>query len=413
MSNLPVIVIAPDSLKGSCSSPEAAGAIAAGVRRACGDRVEVREVPLADGGEGTLDALVAAWGGRVVQVPTTDALGRPRTGRVGFASSGDRSGSAIIETADANGLPHVSDVPLRALDADSAGVGTLILAALDTGATELLLCLGGSATSDGGAGMLRALGAELRDTAGQPIAPGARGLADLAEIDLAALDPRARAATWRIACDVDNPLVGARGAAAVFGPQKGAAPDDVAEIDAGLARLARLLAAGGTDAALASRPGLGAAGGLALGPAALFGAELLPGADLVSAAVGLPAALAGAALVITGEGRFDAQSLDGKVVSRVLAEAGGTTPVIVIAGSVGLPVEACRSAGVTAAFSIAPGPARLDELQADCLGLLSETAAHVCALAAAGWRGSADGHTPPGGVASPGGAPGVCENFDE
>ncbi len=396
MSNAaPVIVIAPDSLKGSCTSPEAAQALAAGVRSALGERVEIRTIPLADGGEGTLDALVSAWGGRIAEVSTTDAIGRPQTGRVGFASRGGQAGSAIIETADANGLPLVSDEPLHALDADSAGVGTLILAALDAGATELLLCLGGSATSDGGAGMLRALGARLLDVAGQPVAPGARGLADLARVDLSALDPRARAATWRIACDVDNPLIGERGAAAVFGPQKGATPADVADIDAGLANLTEVLVAAlATDeahdaedathsqehAALASRAGLGAAGGLALGPVALFGAELLPGADLVSDAVGLAEALDGATLVITGEGRFDTQSLDGKVVSQVLAESDDSTPVVVIAGSVGLSAEATRAAGVTAAISIAPGPASLEELQADCLDLLAEAAAQVSAL---------------------------------
>lgn len=403
-SAVPVIVIAPDSLKGSCSSPEAARALAAGARAAFGPGVEVREIPLADGGEGTLDALISAWGGSVSEVATTDALGRPRTGRVGFAAGGDgdaaRAATAIIETADANGLPLVSDRPLQSLDADSEGVGSLILAALDAGATQVLLCLGGSATSDGGAGMLRALGARLLDAAGKPIAPGARGLADLARIDLAGLDPRARNASWRVACDVDNPLTGPRGAAAVFGPQKGATAAEIARIDAGLARLAAALSeaalteaalsttardddrtAGGSD--LTARDGLGAAGGLALGLVALFGAELLPGAELVSDAVGLPAALADATLVLTGEGRFDAQSLDGKVVSHVLAEAGGK-PVVVIAGSVGLSSDAARAAGVTAAVSIAQGPASLEQLQTDSLALLTEAAAHACALFAAG-----------------------------
>lgn len=387
MSNAaPVIVIAPDSLKGSCSSPEAAHAMAAGVRSALGDAVEVREIPLADGGEGSLEALVTSWGGRIAEVPTTDALGRNHTGRVGFASQGHDVGTAIIETADANGLPLVSDQPLHALDADSAGVGALILAALDAGATELLLCLGGSATSDGGAGMLRALGARLLDVAGQPIAPGARGLGDLAQIDLTALDPRARTASWRIACDVDNPLLGERGAAAVFGPQKGATPDDVADIDAGLENLAEVLAtATGVDsAALRSQAGLGAAGGLALGLVALCDAELLPGSTLISEAVGLAEALDGADLVITGEGRFDSQSLDGKVVSQVLADAGSDTPIVVIAGSVGLSAAQTREAGITAALSIAQGPAALESLQAECAELLAEAAAHVSALFAAG-----------------------------
>lgn len=395
MSNAaPVIVIAPDSLKGSCSSPEAAQALARGVRSALGDTVEVREIPLADGGEGSLEALVSAWGGRIADVPTTDALGRAQTGRVGFATQGEAepgaSRAAIIETADANGLPLVSDQPLQALDADSAGVGSLIQAALDAEATELLLCLGGSATNDGGAGMLRALGAQLLDGAGQPIAPGARGLRNLALIDLSNLDPRARAARWRIACDVDNPLVGERGAAAVFGPQKGATPGDVADIDDGLTNFSEVLATtvGIEPSSLRSRVGLGAAGGLALGLVALFDAELLPGAQLVSEAVGLAEALHGADLVITGEGQFDTQSLDGKVVSQVLAEAEPSTAVMVIAGSVGLTAAQTREAGVTAALSIAPGPAALETLQADSLRLLTEAAAQACALFAAGRQSS-------------------------
>lgn len=393
MSNVatPIIVIAPDSLKGSCTSPEAAAAIARGVRQVFGSDAEVREVPMADGGEGTLDALVAAWQGSVTRVPTTDALGRATEGRVGLgdaarsASHGTRL--AIIETADANGLPAVSDQPLRPLDADTAGVGTLLRAALDAGAGELLLCLGGSATNDGGAGMLRELGVRLLDAQGADIAPGARGLLDLHRIDLSALDTRARAASWRIACDVDNPLAGPRGAAAVFGPQKGASEADVAVIDRALARFADALAAatGLSSDALQAQPGMGAAGGLALGLSALFGAELVPGSQLVSAAVGLPQALEGATLVFTGEGRFDCQSLDGKVVSQVLSDSravaqseGHRARVIVLAGSVGLSAEETRAAGISAAFSIAQGPAALPEMQREAEALLEATAAQLC-----------------------------------
>jgi len=374
----PVIVIAPDSLKGSCSSVQAARAIARGVRAAFGERADVRELPMADGGEGTLDALVAAWGGDVTWVETSDALGRPGKGRVGFELSNERAGSAsrlraIIEAADANGLPAVLDQPLRPLDADSVGVGALILAALDAGADELLLCIGGS-------GMLRALGARLLDAQGCEVAVGARGLLQLHSIDLRGIDPRAARASWRIACDVDNPLIGPRGAAAVFGPQKGATAEEVEQIDKGLATLARLLAQeAGVDALeLQARAGLGAAGGLALGPCALFGAELLPGAQLVSDAIGLPAALADATIVFTGEGRLDSQSLDGKVVSQVLAEASPDTPVFVIAGSNRLSGEALRDAGIAAAFSIAQGPATLDEMRAEASRLLEDTARQVC-----------------------------------
>ncbi len=392
----PLVVIAPDSFKGSCSSPEAAAAIAAGVFEALGEAVRIRRIPLADGGEGTLDALTAAWGGRVLSVGTRDALGRERSGRVGVSADGR---TAIVEAAEANGLPHVSDLPLRPLDADSFGVGLLVRAALDAGADEILLCVGGSATSDGGAGMLRALGVELLEGNGAPIPPGARGLARLDAVDLTAVDPAVRAARWRIVCDVENPLRGPRGAAAVFGPQKGASPEDLDVIDSGLARLAEVLGNTlGTDSSeLASRPGLGAAGGLALGPVALWDAELVSGAELVAFASGLDEALAEADLVITGEGRLDAQSLGGKVLSRVLAGAGagrsaGTGgSVVVIAGSVALSAAECREAGITAAFSLANGPASLAELQSDTQRLLAAAAAHVCALFAAGCRGSESG----------------------
>ena len=376
----PTVVIAPDSFKGSCSSVEAARAIARGVRAAFGTRAEVLELPMADGGEGTLDALVAAWGGEVARVPTSDALGRPREGRVGYGRTADGGLRAIIEAADANGLPAVSDLPLQPLDADSHGVGELILAALDAGTDELLLCIGGSATSDGGAGMLRALGARLLDAQGRDVAGGARGLLDVQQVDLRGIDPRAARVSWRIACDVDNPLTGPRGAAAVFGPQKGADARQVAEIERGLGRFSELLAAAvGTDAPqLRQQRGIGAAGGLALGLTTLFGAQLVPGARLVSGAIGLREALAAATLVFAGEGRLDAQSLDGKVVSRVLAEAAPGAAVIVLAGSIGLSPEETRAAGISAAFSIAQGPATLEEMSADATRLLEVTTGQVC-----------------------------------
>lgn len=376
----PVIVIAPDSLKGSCSSAEATIALAQGVRSVFGDAAEIREVPMADGGEGTLETLIAAWGGTIEVVHTTDALGRPREGRVGYGRYGNLTKSSIIEAADANGLPAVADQILRPLDADSAGVGILVRAALDADVDEILLCIGGSATSDGGAGMLRMLGVRLLDDMGQEVEPGVRGLAQLHETDLSGLDPRSKNVRWRIACDVDNPLLGPRGAAAVFGPQKGASAADVEAIDTGLERLLTLVAeASGTPAeALRALEGLGAAGGIALGLVSIFGAELVPGAELVSQAVGLRDALQGATFAITGEGRLDTQSLDGKVVSQVLADAEAHTSVFVIAGSVDLTAEQCRDAGIAAALSIATGPAPLTLLQAESERLLAETAAQLC-----------------------------------
>lgn len=373
----PLIVIAPDSLKGSCTSPEAAAALSAGVRDALGDAVRVRELPMADGGEGTLDALTAAWGGRIVETDTVDALGRAQRARFGLSADGT---TAVVEAAEANGLPQVADQDPQPLDADTFGVGILVLAALEAGAEEILLCIGGSATNDGGAGMLRALGARLLDAGGDDVAPGARGLADLARVDLSGVAPAAQSARWRIACDVENPLTGPLGAASVFGPQKGANPDDVAAIDAGLGRLAEVLSAETGAPDLASRHGMGAAGGLAVGPVALFGAELVPGAELVAESAGLDEAVADANLVITGEGRLDSQSLGGKVISRILAGAPEGAAVIVIAGSVALTAEECREAGLAAAFSIAQGPATLAELQGEAPRLLAEAAAQACGL---------------------------------
>ncbi len=377
------IVVAPDSLKGSCTATTAARAIADGVREVLGAAAHVREIPLADGGEGTLDALTAVWGGSVQTTQTTDALGRARAGRWGLSADGT---TAIVEAAEANGLPLVADVPLRAQDADSAGVGTLIRAALDAGATELLVCVGGSATSDGGAGMLRALGGRLLTAAGTPIPPGAHGLLELDSWDLSELHPAAATARWRFAVDVTNPLLGERGAAAVFGPQKGAGVADVSAIEVGLRRLSRLVVSTpgvSTERDPETTPGLGAAGGLPLVPVLLWGAELTPGADLVASAAGLDAALTDADVVFVAEGRLDRQSLEGKVLSRVLAgaQAAPQAPrVVVLAGEVDLSAAECRAAGITAALSLAAGPADLEALQLNTRVRLRETAAQVAAL---------------------------------
>lgn len=372
----PLIVVAPDSFKGSCGASSAAAAIAAGLADTFGDSVRISEIPLADGGEGTLDALVAAWNGRILTAPCSDALGRVRTGRIGISPDGR---TAVVEAAEANGLPLVADQPLRALVADTFGVGALALAALYAGAEEILLCVGGSATNDGGAGVLRALGVRLFDAHGEDIGPGAAGLESLVGIDASGLDPRARAATWRIAVDVDNPLVGLRGAATVFGPQKGANAEEVRRIDAALSVFARVLARefGVPVERLINEPGLGAAGGLPLALTAVLGAVCEPGADIVARSVGLDEALASASLVVTGEGCLDRQSLDGKVVSRVLR---GSAPTVVLAGAVELTAAECREVGITGAFSLAPGAALLDTLQERAPELLRECAAQVAGL---------------------------------
>ncbi|PWD51183.1 glycerate kinase [Serinibacter arcticus] len=352
------IAIVPDSFKGSLSALEVATAMARGVQQAsrAGD-LDIRLSPLADGGEGTLDALLDAWGERARTVRTTDALGRPATARFGLSPSG----TGVIEAAEANGLPQVSDTELLPLTACSRGVGTIAATLIEQGATEIILCIGGSATTDGGIGLLSALGARFLDADGEPLPPGGGALASLERIDLGGLDPRARAVTWRVACDVTNPLVGPHGAAAIFGPQKGATADDVAVLDAGLARLADVVARE-TGQDLRDRPGMGAAGGIALTLQAFLGAELVAGSALVAQTLGLREILDGVDLVLTGEGRFDEQSLHGKVVDAVAAHAPAGVPVVVIAGEVMVSPEDMWAHGVTTALAAARGPRTLADL---------------------------------------------------
>lgn len=378
-TNSMTIVACPDSFKGSLGAAEAAGALADGARSIFGPGANIIELPLADGGEGSLDALLAAWGSQAQSLRVHDAIGRPATARFGVSADG-RTG--MIEAAEANGLPQVSDVPLQPLRADSRGVGEIAVHLLDTGVTEILLCIGGSASTDGGMGFLDALGVRFLAADGRPVAPGGSGLADIARIDSSGLHAAATTTSWKIAVDVSNPLCGPQGAASVFGPQKGAGAGDVAVLDAGLEHLARVLAAqAGIDAAeLLEREGMGAAGGLPVCLVALLGALTVPGSKMVSEVLGLEALLAGADLVLTGEGRLDSQSLGGKVVDAVRRLAPADTPVIVIAGSVQLDAARCRAEGITAAFSIARGPATLAELSVDTADLVRDAAAQACAL---------------------------------
>ena len=323
----PRVVIAPDKFKGSCTAREAADAIVLGLRDAWGDAASYDVLPLADGGDGTVAAFLAD-GALPQRVRAVDALGEPVD--VTYARSGP---SAIIEMAAASGLALLGR-HLEPRRATTFGTGLLIADALTRGATRIVLGIGGSATTDGGAGALAALGVRFLDASGTGLEPAPAALAALASIDASGLDPRLAQVALEIACDVDNPLLGPAGAAAVYGPQKGASPDDVAFLDAVLARLADVaVAATGRD--LRGLAGAGAAGGLGWGLATFAGARLARGFDLVATLVGLQTALTGAALCITGEGRIDRQSLDGKVVAGVaaLASAAGVA-VLAIGGSV-------------------------------------------------------------------------------
>ncbi|MEU5839216.1 glycerate kinase [Streptomyces diacarni] len=370
------VAIVPDSFKGSARASEVAAAMADGFAKGAASRkrdVEITAVPFADGGEGTLDALIDAWGTDAISVQTTDALGRPVESRLGLSADGK---IAVVEAAEAAGLPQVSDVERQPLEATTYGLGALVSRALELGVSRIILCLGGSATTDGGTGLLAALGASFLDADGAKLPGGGGALQNLASIDVSGLDPRAANVQWQIACDVTNPLLGAKGAAAVFGPQKGASQEQVQLLDAGLARLADVLEAD-TGRKLREQPGMGAAGGLAISLGSYFQVDLVPGWDLVAQVLGAHDILEGADLVLTGEGRLDSQSLDGKVVSGVLQAAGENAEVIVVAGSVDLIDEQLEESGILAAYSIAPGPATLAELSAQTLSLVERTAFRV------------------------------------
>ncbi|WP_245852446.1 glycerate kinase [Isoptericola jiangsuensis] len=378
----PHVVVAPDSFKGSLGAPEVAEAVRQGVLAAA-PHARVTCLAMADGGEGTLDALVTSWGAPVHEVGTCDALGRPTTARWAVSPEG-RTG--VVELAEASGLPAVADEPLQPLHAHTRGTGELAAAVLDAGVDEVLVCLGGSASTDGGSGVLVGLGARLLDAAGEPVPDGGEGLARVARLDLDGLHPRAREVRWRLAVDVTNPLVGEHGAATVFGPQKGATPGDVAFLDAALSRWADLLEQD-TGVAVRDLPGAGAAGGVPAALVAVLGAVPEPGATLVAEAVGLADAVADAVLVVTGEGSFDSQSVRGKVadgVARVAAASPARPPVVVLAGQVLLPAAQAHAAGIAAAFSIAPGPVALEDLLPRTAARLTDLAASVTRLALAG-----------------------------
>ncbi len=370
------IVIAPDSYKESLSALEVAQAVEAGFRQVFPDANYVL-VPVADGGEGTVDAMVAATGGRKETVTVSGPLGEPVEAFYGLTGEGD---TAVIEMAAASGLALVPPDRRNPLLTSSRGTGELIRAALDAGARRFILGIGGSATNDGGAGMVQALGVRLLDLEGRELDGSGGDLARLERIDVSALDPRLAECRIEVACDVDNPLTGARGASAVFGPQKGATPEMVQALDANLARLARIV---GRDLGVAvdTVPGAGAAGGMGAAMLAFFGATLKPGIEIVTAAVDLDTQVRDADLVITGEGRIDFQTVHGKTpigVARVAKRHG--KPVIGIAGSLGAEVGVVHAHGIDAVFSVLGKPCTLDEALRDAAANVELTARNVAAV---------------------------------
>jgi glycerate kinase len=381
------VVLAPDSFKESLTSPEVAAALERGWLLGAPGSTCVR-VPLADGGEGTVRALVEATGGRVESHRVTGPLGEPVDAELGILG-GPGPLTAVVEVAAASGLALVAGEARDAGRATSYGTGELVSAALDAGARRIVLGLGGSACTDGGAGMLQALGVGLLDAERRPLAHGGLELGRLEHLDLAGIHPALAGCEVVAACDVDNPLCGREGAAAVFGPQKGADAATVEVLDGHLARLARTAAAAGLTAS-PTLAGTGAAGGIGFAVVAFLGGELRPGFEIVADAVGLDEALDGADLVLTGEGRIDAQSLAGKAPVGVLRRARGRgVPVVAVAGSVG-DVDRLVAAGLTAAVSVVPGVVTMDEALAEASDNLERTARALAAVWAAatgsGWR---------------------------
>ncbi|MEH6387844.1 glycerate kinase [Pseudomonas profundi] len=371
------LVIAPDSFKESLSADDVASAIARGWQTVYPD-ADIRLCPMADGGEGTVDAVLAASGGERRELRVCGPLGQPVQAHWGWLEDGQ----AVIEMAAASGLHWIEPAQRDARITTSYGTGELILAALDAGARRIILGIGGSATNDGGAGLLQALGVRLLDAAGEPLATGGAALINLQRIELDGLDPRLTSVEMLVAADVDNPLCGPRGASHVFGPQKGATPEQVEQLDRALGHFADVMAVTlGED--YREVPGVGAAGGLGFAARAVLGASFRPGIELVAELSGLAAAMQGADLVITGEGRLDGQSLHGKTpvgVARVAQAAG--VPVIALVGSLGDGYQRVYEAGIEAAFSLAPGPVSLEQAMAEADSQLQSRAADIARL----WR---------------------------
>ena len=367
------IAIAPNAFKGSLTASQAADCIECGIRKAMPDCITVK-IPMADGGDGTVLAIVDATGGRLVKCSVSDPLGRKIRSRFGLTGDGR---TAVIEMALASGLALLKPGERNPLLTSTRGTGELIRAALDLCVKEILIGIGGSATNDGGMGMARALGVRFLDARNRDIDDNGGALTELAHIDLSTLDGRLKDVTVEVACDVNNPLFGPRGAARVYSPQKGATPAMVERLDNGLKRLASVIKRDlGVD--VAKLPGAGAAGGLGAGLVAFLGGRMRPGAELVTRVVGLESKLSGCDLVITGEGRLDGQTAFGKApagVAKVARQLG--IPVIAICGSLSADAGKVRTIGIEAFFSALEEPVAEADLPKRGPGMLERCAEQV------------------------------------
>jgi glycerate kinase len=372
---MPVVVVAPDKFRGSLGAAGVASALRRGLLNGRSD-VVTRLAPVADGGEGTLEAAVAAG---FISVPVT-ATG-PGGGQVATRYA-RRGPTAVVEMADVSGLGRLprSPTPEDALVSTSRGTGEVIKAALDAGCRQIVLGIGGSACTDGGAGMVQALGVRVTDADGMEVAPGGAALGRLAGVDTSGLTPALAHARIVVACDVDNPLTGPRGASAVYGPQKGATPEMVRVLDEALGRYARV-ARDATGRDVAGTPGAGAAGGLGAGLLFFTPARLRPGVEIVLEATGFDGLVRGADLVITGEGRTDFQSAMGKAPVGVAAAAKRHgVPVLCLSGGLGDGADDVLAKGIDALATVVPGPMALDDCMRQGALLVEAAAARICRL---------------------------------
>ena len=381
------IVIAPQAFKESRTGLQVAKAIEIGVRRVWPDADTVL-VPVADGGDGTLDTLVEISGGITNETMVTGPMGEKVNAKWGEMGDGT---TAVIEMAQSSGLARVDPSDRDPRTATTFGLGELFKTAMDKGKTHFIVGIGGSATNDGGAGFAQALGAALLDEQGEELPAGGSALARLHRVDASNMDDRLKTVDIQVACDVNNPLCGDEGASAVFGPQKGATPEVVAELDTALQHFADIVRRDlGAD--VATRPGAGAAGGLGAGLMAFAGATLRSGADIVLEAVQFQEKLKGADLVIVGEGMFDNSTFFDKAPAAVAKRAAKqNVPVIGVAGGLSKGFERLHSLGISAMFSIAPGPITLEEAMTRTDELLEIASEEACRAFAAGRQTVASG----------------------
>lgn len=371
-----LFIVAPDSYKGSASALAVAQAMERGILRVF-PSADVSKVPIADGGEGTVEALLAATGGQRRQAEVHGPLGQRIGALWGVLGDGQ---TAVIEMAAASGLPLLTSEQRNPLLASSYGTGELIRAALDGGLRKIIIGIGGSATNDGGAGMARALGVRFLSASGDELPDGGAALSRLQRIDLAGIDPRLRETEITVACDVDNPLCGPRGASAVFGPQKGATAQMVAELDLALGHFARL-ARQVTGRDVAKLPGAGAAGGLGAGLLFFTQAVLKPGVEIVLDAAGFSGIVRDADFVITGEGRTDFQTAFGKAPVGVAkrAKAHGV-PVFCLSGGLGQGADDVLAQGVDATLCICDGPLPLEDCMRRSEALIEAATERLCRI---------------------------------